>query len=1092
MRRATVLYIVFLLSAHAAEAQRKWFDVTTPDTTVFLDFLVIPDSLVVIGANQWWFDAPTGMLRLRVDPPAEVYVSYQRLPVRLPSPLNRTRGDWQAPPVTIRPPPSPVQRSLSTSGSFTRGIQIGTNRDLTLESGLQIDVAGMITEDIRIIASLTDKSTPIQPDGSTQTLREFDQVYVRLIHPKGTLQMGDIDVKLEQGSFARLTRRLQGATATSRAGNGTYTAAAAAMRGTFNSVTLRARDGIQGPYRLTGLTDEPFVVVLAGTERVYLNGTLLERGEDRDYVIDYGLGEVTFTGRRLIRDDHRIVVDYQFLSSAYPRSLIAAEATSPAMLNGRLTLGFSYIREADDIRNAESIGLGQDERDILRLAGDNPALARIDGADSLGFRLDADIALYVRKDTVLAGTTYSIYEHRPGDPRGIYRVSFSRVEPGTGSYRVSASLTNAAVYRWVGPGQGDHEPFRILTAPREHQILGTRMSFSLTENILWESEWMMSAVDKNRYSPLDDDDNLDMGWRTAMRLQGRLSGRLEHRKIGRNVVFFDRVRDVEFDRNWNLPLASAGEETLNDADLRYELSENSGLGISGGRLTRGSFESSRAAFRLRTAEPGLPEITTDADWSSSTLGLAARFNGEALFRAAITPMFRWDSEWREAAENLRYLEWMPGARIEPTKWLRAEVFRSFRTDDRRETDRYLRSAESTTWEGEFTLEPPTWIRTQNRLILRHRKFATDPTSGVLDETSRGVTVRSDTDLRSPGRRFELRLSHQVSTESRSLLDETYLEVGPELGQYVWLDLNNDGVKQLDEFFPETTPNEGWYIRQYRPSDEVFPIVSLETRLQWAVDPRLAGIRYTGSLDLREQNRTSTPSDIYFLKVSAFQNDSTTINGRVRLYQEVDMFRNRADVSIRLSADLSQGKLRQFIGMESTRQHRYAAVSEYRFERFALVGMELEQAGRRNESPEAPFRNLDIDGWMLAPYVRFWPVSDAQGHIRFSVQQKKDSAQPAAVELTAWRIRTETNARLFTSWNLFAGVEYRSIRLQGNPSPLSEFELTDGAGRGQSVYWTMTVNVATSESVRASFQYDGRTRQSGDPIQTLRMTMTAAF
>jgi hypothetical protein len=130
--------------------------------------------------------------------------------------------------------------------------------------------------------------------------------------------------------------------------------------------------------------------------------------------------------------------------------------------------------------------------------------------------------------------------------------------------------------------------------------------------------------------------------------------------------------------------------------------------------------------------------------------------------------------------------------------------------------------------------------------------------------------------------------------------------------------------------------------------------------------------------------------------------------------------------------------------------------------------------------------------MVAPYVRFWPVSEAQGHVRLTLQSKRDEAPARPVEARIWRIRTESNARWSARWTMFTAVEVRSVTLDRPASPLSEFELTDGAGQGRSLYWTIHVNMVTSESVRAAVQYDGRTRQAGDPIQTMRVTMTAAF
>jgi len=69
--------------------------------------------------------------------------------------------------------------NLDKSGSIVRGIEIGTNRDLTLNSGLNLQLSGYITPEVQVVAALTDESTPIQPEGNTQTLREVDKVFVK-------------------------------------------------------------------------------------------------------------------------------------------------------------------------------------------------------------------------------------------------------------------------------------------------------------------------------------------------------------------------------------------------------------------------------------------------------------------------------------------------------------------------------------------------------------------------------------------------------------------------------------------------------------------------------------------------------------------------------------------------------------------------------------------------------------------------------------------------------------------------------------------------------------------------------------------------
>ena len=44
---------------------------------------------------------------------------------------------------------------------------------------------------------------------------------------------------------------------------------------------------MQGPYQLTGLNGERDIIVLAGTEKVFLDGIEMIRGENNDYNTSY-------------------------------------------------------------------------------------------------------------------------------------------------------------------------------------------------------------------------------------------------------------------------------------------------------------------------------------------------------------------------------------------------------------------------------------------------------------------------------------------------------------------------------------------------------------------------------------------------------------------------------------------------------------------------------------------------------------------------------------------------------------------------------------------------------------------------------------
>ncbi len=169
----------------------------------------------------------------------------------------------------------------------------------------------------------------------------------------------------------------------------------------------------------------------------------------------------------------------------------------------------------------------------------------------------------------------------------------------------------------------------------------------------------------------------------------------------------------------------------------------------------------------------------------------------------------------------------------------------------------------------------------------------DQDDSAPTESERALLIGWDGQLRTKDA-GTLRWTYHVRSEQTAAMQEVFIRTGQERGSYVWLDSNNDGQIQLDEYFPETTPGEGEYARTLFPSDSLESVTSAEARMTYAYLPKSDApvwrkVRWQTSIDLRETSRTEKKTDLYLLRPSALQEAGQTINGRLRVAQQLGLF-----------------------------------------------------------------------------------------------------------------------------------------------------------------------------------------------------------
>ncbi|HEX2609263.1 MAG TPA: hypothetical protein VHK91_17900, partial [Flavisolibacter sp.] len=544
-------------------------------------------SILQVDTGAYQIDYIRAVLKWKVRPETDtVIMTYRVFPYRLNAVAQRYNFDSVVNNVYVAPfefNRNGVSEnksvfdfgSIQYNGSFGRALSFGNNQDAVVNSTFQLQLNGMLKDSIEIAAALTDNNIPIQPDGTTQQLNEFDQVFLQFKKRNWQLNLGDIDIRQNQMYFLNFYKRLQGISfqtsyQVAPSVKATTLVSGSIAKGKFNRnlidrTTYPNLEGNQGPYRLTGANNEFFFIVLANTERVYLDGELLQRGEEQDYIINYNTAEITFMPRRLITKDSRIQVEFEYADRNYLNAnLYGYQEIS---VNERLKFKVGAFTNSDAKNSQINQTLDARQKQFLFDIGDSISRALYPTVVRDSFA--SDKILYEKIYYTNGIVTDSFYRYSTDPSVAHYSLSFTDLGQGGGNYVPDFNGANGKVYRFVPPvsgvRQGRFEPVQILVTPKKQQLISFGTDYQIDKKNALKTEVAVSNNDANTFSSKDGGDDKGLAARvqyanTSLLSSARklmLNSNIDYEFVQQKYKPLERLRYVEFSRDWGLPLTLA-------------------------------------------------------------------------------------------------------------------------------------------------------------------------------------------------------------------------------------------------------------------------------------------------------------------------------------------------------------------------------------------------------------------------------------------------------------------------------------------------------------------------------------------------------
>ncbi|MCH1547768.1 MAG: hypothetical protein L7S44_04335 [Flavobacteriaceae bacterium] len=725
---------------------------------------------------------------------------------------------------------------INTKGSISRGVNLGNNKNTVLNSELDLQLYGRLNEKVEISASIQDANIPVNENGYSQRLDEFDQIFIELKSENWKIRAGDIDINNSVSYFGNFTKKIQGLLVSSNLNKKNKAfISGAIVKGQFRSSNITALEGNQGPYKIRGNNGELYILVISGSEKVYVDGVLLTRGENKDYIMNYNAGEIIFNTTYPISSENRIRIDYQISDRNYSRFMSYAGNNYKSE---KLDLNVMIYNEKDLKRQNLQQNLNNEQRIILNQAGDNISLMESSSAQISEYNENRILYKKINQNN----NEYFEFSNNPSDQ--LYTVKFTYVGENKGNYILKSNDAISNIYEYINPiqniKQGSYDPIVRLIAPEKLQMAVINGIYSIHKNSKLDFEIAGSIEDKNLFSSINDEDNQGIALKadlknTIVNKKGfEINNKVSYKQIDKYFRSIEYYYDPEFIRNWNIDSLIVGnnsEFTKTQKQSKFEINiikdKIGSIDYNYQNLNFSNFfKGSKNQMRINLNLNKLRFLSQSSNLKTSSQIIKSTFittKNELKYSAKkywTKLNYSYENNIKNNKLNDSLIITSHGnknygieAGIGDLNNIFLEIGVNYKTNDS-VNDNTLKNVNNSL---NYLLRSRLVNNKNTKLTL----FTNYKVLERINQLNKEKYLNSKLDLYfiSNDNLIRFNTIYETNSGNHAQQEYTFIEVEPGLGNYKWIDINENNIQELEEFEIAQFEDEGIYIRVLLPNQK---------------------------------------------------------------------------------------------------------------------------------------------------------------------------------------------------------------------------------------------------------------------------------
>jgi hypothetical protein len=1115
--------------------------------SVLLDSLsIIPHTFSIAGTDttSYRLDFVKAILHWKIKPQADsVLMTYRVFPYKLNSVVQRLSYESIINNVYLAPYEFHANNTeaskglfdfgnIQYNGSFGRSLSFGNNQDAVVNSTFQLQLNGMLKDSIEIAAALTDNNIPIQPDGTTQQLNEFDQVFLQFKKKNWQLNLGDIDIRQNNMYFLNFYKRLQGISfqttnQLSPSLQSTTLVSGSIAKGKFTRNVFQGLEGNQGPYRLTGANNEFFFIVLANTERVYIDGELLQRGEDRDYIINYNTAEVTFMPKRMITKDSRIQIEFEYADRNYLNANLYA--FQEVGINDKLKFRISAFNNSDAKNSQINQTLDDKQKQFLFDVGDSigKALYPTAGLDSFA----KDKILYEKLYDTTATGIDSFYRYSVDPALAQYSLSFTDLGQGRGNYVPDFNGANGKVFRYVAPlngiKQGRYEPVTVLVTPKKQQLISFGADYQIDKNNLLKTEFALSNNDVNTFSSKDGGDDKGMAARiqytntTPLNSKGlQLTSNFDYEHVQQKFKPLERLRQVEFSREWGLPLVTT---PVTENILRL----STGLKDKKNQALTYQFMSYQRSDDYKGYQNIVQHAANLMGWTFTNQLAITNFKNAWDKGTYLRPVIDLSKQLKQLASlrlGFKYALEKNDVRnkfndsLSPLSFSFDTYSAYLKTDENKKNkyaltfftraDKYPTLKELTKGDRSYNLNFQAEVlqSTKHQVLFN----ATYRVLKVYDKT---VSKQND-DKTLLGRTEYVinewkglvtgNVLYELGTGQEQQRDFAYLEVPAGQGEYTWNDYDSNSIQTLNEFEIAIFQDQAKFIRIFIPTNQFTKAAYTTLNYSFNFNPKavfnssdISGFakflaRFNWQTSMQKTKKSIAKGDFEFNPFKYGIHDTALLTLNTSFLNTLSFNRFSSRWGFDISNLQNNGKALLTYGYESRKMSDWVSKIRWNISSSITFDVNAKKGVTALYTPNFGNRNYELNIDNVEPRFSYVKGTVFRIQTSYKLEQKKNREEYGGEKSLSNALNLETKYNVLQNSSITGKFTYNNISYPYAANTTVSYIMLDGLLPGSNYLWSVDLTKRLINDIELNFQYEGRKPGDARTVHVGRAAIRALF